>query len=172
MLKSIGNRVPKAGKELFLAPDAWVIGDVEVGDNVSIFFGAVLRGDILPIRVGSGTNIQEHSILHTSQGRTPTLVGEMVTIGHRAIIHGASVGDRSIIGMGSIILDEAVIGEESIVGAGSVVTTKKVFPPRSMIIGSPAKVVRSLTDEEVLFLKQSAANYIEAGKFYQSISWD
>ena len=167
MIIPYGTTHPRIGERLFLAPGAWVIGDCDIGDDVSIFFGSVLRGDILPIRIGKRTNIQEHSIIHTSNGRIPTTVGEEVTIGHRSLLHGCTVGDRVLVGMGSILLDECVIGEDSVIGAGSLVTEGKAFPPRSMIFGSPAKLVRELRSEEVEYLRTSANRYVEVGRRYR-----
>lgn len=166
MILTLGGKKPDIGRNCFIAPDAWTIGDVVLGDEVTIMFGAVLRGDILPIRIGSRTNIQEHSLLHTSNGRTPTIVGEEVTVGHRAIIHGAKVGNRCLIGMGSIILDEAVIEDECVIGAGSVVTEGKRIPARSLVLGVPGKVIRSLSDDEVAFLSRSAEGYVRTGKLF------
>ena len=166
------DTTPQLGAEVFIAPDAWVIGDVTLGDNVSIFFGSVLRGDLLPITVGRGTNIQEHSLLHTTTGRTPTIVGEEVTVGHRAIIHGASVGNRCIIGMGATLLDEAVVEDECIIAAGSLVTSKTRIAAQSMVMGIPAKVVRSLTAEEISFLKESAHDYLMTGRDYLAMDLD
>ncbi len=157
---------PAYGRHVFVARDAWVIDEVDLGDEVSVLFGSVLRGDILPIRVGARTNIQEHTVIHTSKGRTPSELGAEVTVGHRALIHGARVEDRCLIGMGSILLDEAVIGEECVVGAGSLVTEGKRFPPRSLILGSPAKVIRTLTGDELRFLSVSAERYVRVGAEY------
>jgi carbonic anhydrase/acetyltransferase-like protein (isoleucine patch superfamily) len=157
---------PKLGKRVFVAKDAWVIDQVELGDEVTVLFGAVLRGDILPIRIGARSNVQDRAIIHTSHGRTPSEIGSEVTIGHGAIIHGAKVGDRVLVGMGSILLDQAVIAEESVVGAGSLVTEGKQFPPRSLILGSPAKVVRQLNEKELEFLKISADRYAKVGLEY------
>lgn len=158
---------PAIGENLFLAPDAWIIGKTEIGNNVSIFFGAVLRGDINNVKVGSGSNIQEHSVLHTSYGLGDVTVGEDVTVGHRAILHGCKVADRCIIGMNSVLLDNAEIGEDSIVGAHSLISMGKKFPPRSLIFGSPAKFIRELSDEELLSIKHSAARYREKGAWYK-----
>ena len=166
MIKSFGEKTPSFGEEVFVAPDAWVIGDVSIGSHVSIFFHAVLRGDILPISIGSGTNIQEHAMIHTSHGRTPTVVGENCTIGHRAIVHGCSLGDRVLVGMGAIILDETEIGDECIIAAGAVVPEGKKIPPRSLVMGVPGKVVRELGEEDLKYLEDSARGYIEAGKLY------
>jgi len=157
---------PQFGHRVFVAKDSQVIDLVTLGDDVTVLFGAVLRGDILPITVGSRTNFQEHCVVHTSKGRIPTQIGNGVTVGHRALIHGAVVEDRCLIGMGSIILDEAIIPEESVVGAGALVTEGKRFPPRSLIIGSPAKAVRTLTEEEIKFLTISADRYVKVGMEY------
>jgi carbonic anhydrase/acetyltransferase-like protein (isoleucine patch superfamily) len=157
---------PKFGQRVFVAKDAQIIDLVELDDDVTILFGAVLRGDILPITVGKRSNLQEHCVVHTSRGRIPTIIGSEVTVGHRALIHGAVVEDRCLIGMGSIILDEARIQTESVVGAGALVTEGKTFPPRSLIIGSPAKAVRQLTEEEIRFLTISADRYVKVGSEY------
>jgi len=157
---------PTFGKRVFIASDAQVIDLVSLGDDVTILFGVVLRGDILPIKIGARSNVQEHSVIHTSKGRIPTEIGEDVTIGHRALIHGAVVEDRCLIGMGSIILDEAIIPSECIVGAGSLVTEGKRFAPRSLILGTPAKAVRALSDEEIKFLTVSAERYVKVGTEY------
>jgi carbonic anhydrase/acetyltransferase-like protein (isoleucine patch superfamily) len=160
---------PKIAENVFVAPSSWVIGNVSIEENCSIFFGAVLRGDILPISIGKGTNIQEHSMIHTTHGRSPTFIGEQVTVGHRAIVHGASVGNRCLIGMGSIILDEASIGDESIVAAGTIVTEGKTFPPRSMIMGTPGKVVREITDEDLANILRGTNSYVKLAAKYRGI---
>ncbi|MCB0345471.1 MAG: gamma carbonic anhydrase family protein [Bdellovibrionales bacterium] len=166
MILDLNGIEPQLGKDVFIAPNAWVIGDAILGDNVSVFFGAVLRGDILQIKVGSKTNIQEHALLHTSHGRAPTIVGEEVTIGHRAIVHGCTVGDRSLVGMGATILDEAEIGEECVIGANSLILEGAKIPPRSLVVGSPGKVIRQLDDAAVAGLRESAATYVETGRMF------
>ena len=160
-----GN-VPRVDSSCFIAPDAWIIGDVEIGSDSSVFFYSVLRGDIQPIRIGSRTNIQEHSLIHTSHGMSPVIIGDDVTVGHRAILHGCKVGNNSLIGMGETVLDNAIIGEDSIIGAHSLVTKGTIIPPRSMVVGTPAKVVRSLTAEERSSLKESANHYVELANKY------
>lgn len=160
---------PTIHESAWVASDAWIIGDVCLEPEVSVFFGAVVRGDIMPIRVGKQTNIQEHSMLHTSYGRGACIVGEQVTIGHRAILHGCTVEDRCLIGMGAIVLDDAIIGEGSLVGAGAVVTEGKKFPPRSLILGTPAKVVRELTDSDFEGILKNAANYVIKGAEYSKL---
>jgi len=163
------HRIPVVAQSAWVAPDAWVIGDTTVAEQVSIFFGAVLRGDIEPIRVGAGTNIQEGALLHTSTGLTPCVVGQNVTIGHRAIIHGCTVGDSCIIGMGATILDGAVIEERCLIGANSLVTMNTRIPAGSLVLGSPAKVVRALTAAELEQLADSAAHYQKLGAEYQRL---
>ena len=169
MIIEFDNQKPKIANNVFLAPNSTIIGDVKIDEDSSVFFNAVLRGDILPIIVGKGTNIQEHAMIHTSHGRAPAEIGNDVTIGHRAIIHGASIGNRCLIGMGSIILDEAKIGDESIVGAGTVVTEGKTFPPRSLILGTPGKVVRELSDEDVENILRNAHSYVKLASKYNKI---
>jgi len=163
------EKTPAVSASAFVAPDAWIIGDTTIGDNVSIFFNAVLRGDIQSIKVGRGTNLQEHTLVHTSHGMSPVLIGEDVTVGHRAIIHGCSIGDRCLIGMGATVLDNAEIGEECIIGAHTLVPKGMKIPRRSLVIGTPAKVVRALTEDEIESLGASARGYQELGATYASI---
>ena len=148
---------------IFIAPDAHVIGDCRLGADVSIWFGAVLRGDNEPIIIGNRSNIQEGAVLHTDPG-FPLEIGEECTIGHRAILHGCVIGDGSLIGMGSTILNGARIGRGCLVGANSLVTEGKEFPDYSLIVGSPAKAIRTLDEDAVAKLRQSADNYVRNGK--------
>ena len=141
---------------IYVAPGAVVTGQVELADKVNLWYGAVLRGDSGEITVGEGTNIQEHCILHEK-----TQVGAYCTVGHRAILHGCTIGEETLIGMGSIVLNGAKIGKRCMVGAGSLVTGKMDAPEGSLILGSPAKVVRPLTKEEMAALKEDALQYIE-----------
>ena len=131
-----------------LSPHATVCGDVAIGAETSVFAGTQIRGDCAPIRVGAGTNIQENSVLHVSVG-CPLTVGDNVTVGHGVVLHGCTICDNVLVGMGSIVMDDAVIGSDCIIGAGSLVTQRKQFPPRTLIMGSPARAVRELTDEEI-----------------------
>ncbi|CDZ33737.1 gamma carbonic anhydrase family protein [Neorhizobium galegae] len=160
-LYALGEFEPKTpGPDRFwLAPDATVIGKVELGEDVGIWFGSVLRGDNEPIVVGKGTNIQEGVMIHTDP-RYPVEIGENCTIGHHAIIHGCTIGDNSLVGMGATILNGAKIGRNCLVGANALVTEGKEFPDNSLIVGSPAKVMRVLDDEAVEKLKQSAVRYV------------
>ncbi|WP_105430306.1 gamma carbonic anhydrase family protein [Neorhizobium sp. T6_25] len=158
---ALGEFKPKTpGPDRFwLAPDAIIIGKVDLGEDVGIWFGSVLRGDNEPIVVGKGSNIQEGVMIHTDP-RYPATIGENCTIGHHAIIHGCSIGDNSLVGMGATILNGAKIGRNCLVGANALVTEGKEFPDNSLIVGSPAKVMRVLDDEAVEKLKQSAVRYV------------
>ena len=151
--------LPDAGS-FWVAPDAHVVGRVTLGVDVGIWFGAVLRGDRDTIRVGAGTNVQEGAMLHTDPG-FPLTVGAGCTIGHHAIVHGCTVGDNVLVGMGATIMNGAVIGPDSVVGAGALVTEGKTYPARSLIVGSPAKALRTLDDAAVAKLHLSAAAYVE-----------
>jgi carbonic anhydrase/acetyltransferase-like protein (isoleucine patch superfamily) len=164
-LYALGEFEPKtpAPDRFWLAPDATVIGKVELGEDVGIWFGAVLRGDNEPITVGAGTNIQEGTMIHTDPA-FPVTIGENCTIGHHAIIHGCTIGDNSLVGMGATILNGARIGNNCLVGANALVTEGKSFPDNSLIVGSPAKAIRMLDDEAVAKLKDSALRYVENWK--------
>lgn len=144
---------------VWIAPDASVIGRVTIGRNVGIWFGAALRGDTEPIRIGDDTNVQEHAIMHTDPG-CPLTIGKGCTIGHRALLHGCTIGDNSLIGMGAIVLNRARIGNNCLVGAGALVTEGKEFPDGSLIVGSPAKAVRVLDEAAIERLRMSAAHYV------------
>jgi carbonic anhydrase/acetyltransferase-like protein (isoleucine patch superfamily) len=151
----------------YCAPGVMVIGNVSLARDVNIWPYAVLRGDNEPITIGEGSNIQEHAMLHTDPG-CPLMVGKFCTIGHRAILHGCTIGDNSLVGMGAIILNGAVIGNNCLVGAGALVTEGKKFPDGSLIVGSPARVVRSLDDETINQLKLSALHYVANGKRFKA----
>lgn len=144
----------------WVAPDATVIGNVTIGRNVGVWFGTVIRGDNEPIRIGADTNIQEHVVIHTDAG-FPLDIAQGCTIGHRAMLHGCTVGANSLVGIGAIVLNGARIGRNSLVGAGALVTEGKEFPDGSLIVGSPARAVRSLDDKAVAMLKWSAAHYVQ-----------
>lgn len=162
------NWKPKLGSKTWIAPSADIIGNITIGKDVSIWFGCVVRGDVHYIKIGDRTSIQDLSMIHVTHYKkddmsdgNPTVIGNDVTVGHRVMLHGCTIEDACLIGMSATILDGAVIGKESIVGANSLITKNKVFPPRSLIMGSPAKVVRSLTDGEVQELYASASRYVE-----------
>ena len=152
-------------ESVFLGPGAVVVGEVYLAEGCGVWFNATIRGDNEPITIGAQSNVQECAVMHVDPG-FPITIGEGVTIGHGAIIHGATVHNNTVIGMGSIILNGAVIGENSIVGAGALVTQGKEFPPGSLIIGSPAKAVRELTDEEIEANRRSSRNYAERAKHF------
>jgi carbonic anhydrase/acetyltransferase-like protein (isoleucine patch superfamily) len=168
MLYDLGHhRVTTAGDAFFIAPSAAVIGRVTLGRDANIWFGAVLRGDTNTITIGESTNVQDNAVIHIDSD-APAVIGNEVTIGHSAVVHGCRVGDRSLIGIGATILSHAVIGKYCIVGAGALITERKEFPDRSVIIGSPAKRFRDVTDEEMQMLIASAAHYVELGKRYRA----
>ena len=150
---------PTVAESAWVADSAQVMGDVVLGEQVGIWFGVVARGDTAPIRIGARTNIQDLSVLHADVGM-PLTIGSGVTVGHKAMLHGCTVGDDSLIGIGAVVLNGAKIGKGCLVGAGALVTEGKEFPDGSMIIGSPAKVVRSLTPEQLQGLRQSADHYV------------
>jgi len=157
-LDGISPELPGEGR-CWIAPDARVIGKVTLGDEVGIWFGAVLRGDNERITVGARTNIQEHSILHTDMG-FPLTIGAGCTIGHRAILHGCTIGENSLIGMGAILLNGARIGANCVVGAGALVPEGREVPDGSLVVGMPGKVIRSLDEAAIEKLRQSAAGYV------------
>ena len=152
--------MPVVHPSVFVDESAQVIGDVEIGAESSVWMNAVIRGDVHRIRIGRRTNVQDGSVIHVMHETHPTSVGDGVTIGHGAIVHGCTVSDRVLVGMGAILLNGAVIGSDSIVAAGSLVTENFVVPPRSLVMGSPARVRRALGDEEVRFVLESAENYV------------
>jgi carbonic anhydrase/acetyltransferase-like protein (isoleucine patch superfamily) len=159
-LYQYGDRIPSVHESVFVAPNASVIGSVVLSENVSVWFGATIRGDNDIITMGRNSNVQEGAVLHTDPGIALT-VGENVTIGHQAMLHGCTIGDGSLIGIQAVILNGAVIGKGCLVGAGAIVTERKVFPDRSLILGAPARVVRELSDEDVANLLKSAASYVD-----------
>ncbi len=172
MLIEFKGKSPKLGQNVFVAEGARLIGEVELGDESSVWFNCVLRGDVNFIKVGKRSNIQDLTTIHVwhkefnadgslKDAGFPTIIGDDVTIGHNCVIHACTIKDRVLVGMNAVIMDDALIAEDSIVGAGSVVTKGKKFPPRSLILGNPAKFVRELKNEEVEFLKISASNYVK-----------
>jgi carbonic anhydrase/acetyltransferase-like protein (isoleucine patch superfamily) len=151
---------PTLGRDVWVADSASVIGDVVLGDEASIWFGAAVRGDYMPIRIGARTNIQDNAVVHITHETAATTIGDDVTVGHGAIVHGATVGNLCLIGMGAIVLDGAVIGEGSFIAAGALVTPGTILPARSFVIGRPGKVVRQVDDALYAWLAESASNYV------------
>jgi carbonic anhydrase/acetyltransferase-like protein (isoleucine patch superfamily) len=164
-LYEIDGANPRLGEGAWVAPSADLIGDVHLGARASVWFGAVIRADNTPILLGEETNFQDGAIGHSDPG-APLTVGARVTVGHQAILHGCTVEDEALIGMGARVLNGAVIGAQCIVGAGALVTEGKIFEPRSLIVGSPARAIRSLTDEQVAMLRLSATHYAEKAARY------
>ena len=168
MIYSLGNkRLNKDNLDFWVAPNAVIIGDVSLKKNASVWFGAILRGDNDPIVLGENSNIQDNSVCHTDDGM-PLIIGDNVTVGHKVILHSCTVGDNSLIGMGSTVLNKAKIGNNCLVGANALVTEGKEFPDNSLIVGSPAKVKRELTDMEKKIIELSALHYVENMKRYRS----
>ncbi|MFL6758188.1 MAG: gamma carbonic anhydrase family protein [Sphingomicrobium sp.] len=168
-LYAIDGIAPQLGEGAWAAPSADLIGDVRLGPRASVWFGAVIRADNTPILLGEESNFQDGAVGHSDPG-APLTIGARVTVGHQAILHGCTVEDEALIGMGARILNGAVIGSKCIVGAGALVTEGKIFEPRCLIVGSPARAIRTLTDEQVALLRLSAAHYAEkAARYAESL---
>lgn len=166
MIRPFLDAYPSFDDSNFIAPSAEVIGDVTLGARASIWFNTTVRGDVNWIRIGEDSNVQDNTVVHVTNRVAPTEIGARVTIGHSAVVHGCTVEDDVLVGMGAIILDHAVIGHDSIVGARALVTARTIVPPRSLVLGSPARVVRALTDEEVASIRTYADNYLHYGRIY------
>lgn len=160
--------LPRIGERVFLAENASIIGDVEIGDDSSIWYGTVVRGDVHYIRIGQRTNIQDNCVVHVTNGVWPTTVGDDVSIGHGVIVHGCTIARGCLIGMGSILLDGCVIGEEALIGAGAVVPEGMEVPPRSLVLGVPGKVRRELTEAELDRVRKNSRYYLEYKETYRS----
>ena len=166
MIKPYKNNLPQVAEQVYLAENASVIGNVTLGMRASVWFGTVIRGDNAAITIGEDTNIQDNSTLHCAPDM-PLRVGARVTVGHNVVLHSCTVEDDCLIGMGAVIMNRAVIGKNSIVGAGALVTEGKVFPENSLIVGSPAKVKRQLTEADLAAIRESAAEYLQLAKEYE-----
>lgn len=166
MIRAFQGTLPKIPESCFIEETAVVIGDVVMGEECSVWFHAVIRGDVNYIRIGDRTNVQDLSMLHVTHDTHPLVIGSEVTIGHHVVLHGCTIEDRVLVGMGAIVMDGAVIGEGSIVGAGALVTEGTIVPPKSLILGSPAKVKRPVTDKELAWIKESADNYVRYARTY------
>ena len=168
MIKKFRGKSPVIPDSCYISESVNLIGDVTLGENVSLWFGTVVRGDMHFITIGNRSNIQDNSVIHVTTDISPTRIGSEVTVGHNAIIHGATIEDRCLIGMGAIIMDDVVVGEGSIVGAGSVVPPNMIIPPRSLLVGLPAKIVRQTTDEELEMIIERAQHYIDFSRKYNN----
>lgn len=154
----------------YVAPSADVIGDVVLGDEASVWYNATLRGDVNWIRIGARSNVQDNAVVHVSNKVAPTRIGSEVTVGHSAVVHGCTIHDRVLVGMGAVIMDNAVIGSDVLIGARALVTGGVKIPPRTLVLGSPAKVVRSLTDAEVAKVARYAARYVTYSAIYRGVA--
>lgn len=166
MIYRLDDVTPKLGEGVFIAPNASVIGDVVLGDEASVWFGVVIRGDVMPIRIGARTNVQDNTVVHVTKGTASTTVGTDVTIGHSAIIHGCTIGDGCLVGMGSIVLDGAILEDEVFIAAGSLVSPGTRMPARSLALGRPARVVRKLTDADLASMREAASSYVQNARAF------
>jgi carbonic anhydrase/acetyltransferase-like protein (isoleucine patch superfamily) len=167
VILALPGKAPRVGARGFVAPNATVVGDVVLGDDVSVWFGAVLRGDVERLTVGAGSNVQDNSVLHADPG-APLVLGAGVTVGHMVMLHGCHVGDHSLVGIGSVVMNHARIGANCLVGARSLVTEGKAFPDGVLIIGAPARVIRELTATEIAGLRASAERYVQRAAEYRA----
>lgn len=163
------GKSPVIAEDAFVAPNTSLIGDVHIGSQASVWFGTTLRGDVQPIRIGARTSIQDNTMVHATDGWVPTIVGEDCVVGHGVILHGCTIGNRVLVGMGAIVMDGAVIGDDVIIGAGALVTTKTQIPSGSMVLGSPAKVKRELTDAQKAGILEGSAHYQRKTAEYREI---
>ena len=161
MIRSFNGIEPKIHETAFVTNDAIVIGDVEIGEDSSVWFGSVVRGDVNYIRIGARTNIQDATVIHVSSRTHPTILEDEITVGHRVTLHGCHVESGCLIGIGSMLMDGVRVGAQALVGAGSLLTPGTQIPPRSLVLGSPARVKRELTEDELKFLDRSWRNYVE-----------
>jgi carbonic anhydrase/acetyltransferase-like protein (isoleucine patch superfamily) len=160
MVIPVNGIYPKLHNSVWVAPNATIIGDVEIGEKSSVWFNTVIRGDVFKVKIGRETNVQDSCVIHGTYKKCGTILGDRVTIGHQVIMHGCEIKEGTLVGMGSIIMDQVVIGKHCLVGAGSLVTEGSVFEEGSLIIGRPAKVKRKLSPDELKHLEQSADNYL------------
>ncbi|MEJ5172882.1 MAG: gamma carbonic anhydrase family protein [Hydrogenothermaceae bacterium] len=166
IIKPFKGKYPKIHPTAFIAENAVIIGDVEIGEDCSIWYNVVIRGDVNYIRIGDRTNIQDGTIIHVDHKRYPTIIGSNVTIGHNVMIHACTIEDYCLIGMSSTVMDGVVVGKQSIIGAGALVTPGKIIEQQSLWAGVPAKFVRKLTEEELSWLEKSAENYVKYKNVY------
>ncbi len=162
---------PRLHPSVLVMDGSTVIGDVEMGEGSSLWPGAVVRGDVCHVRIGARTNIQDGAVVHVTTDTNPALVGDDVTVGHRAVLHGCTIRERSLVGIGAIVLDGAVVGPDALVGAGTIVTPGAVVPPGTLFLGAPGRVKRALTGDEKASLRSSAAHYVELAARYRADGW-
>ncbi len=167
MIRQFNSILPKVDPTVFIADDAVVIGDVEIGEDSSVWFGSVIRGDVNFIRIGARTNIQDATIIHVSSKTHSTVLDDEITVGHRVVLHGCHIESGCLIGIGSIVMDGVRVGRNSLVAAGSLLTPGTQIPPRSLVLGSPARVKRELNDDEIAYLDRSWRNYVELKRKYE-----
>lgn len=164
MIEAVNGKTPVLHRNVFVAPDAWVLGDVELGDEVSIWYGSILRGDINSIKVGARSNVQDQSIFHVGHKGQGVVVGEEVVIGHRVTLHACTIEDRALIGIGAVVLDGALVGEGAMVAAGAVVAPRSVIPAGTLAMGIPAKPVRQVTDRERASNQSACDRYVRVAR--------
>jgi len=168
MIRPYLDLTPRIDPSAWIASSADVIGDVEIGAESSIWYGTVVRGDVFPIRIGARTNVQDHCVLHVTHERYATVLHDDITIGHRVVLHGCTVESGALVGIGAIVLDQAVVGAGALVAAGSLVTPGTKIPPGMVVMGSPAKIVREVTDKERAWMEESARNYVGYAKHHHA----
>jgi carbonic anhydrase/acetyltransferase-like protein (isoleucine patch superfamily) len=170
MIRTFQGISPTIPSTCFIEETGIVIGDVVMGEDCSVWFHAVIRGDVHSIRIGHRTNIQDLCMLHVTHDTHPLIIGNDVTVGHHVVLHGCTIKDRVLVGMGAIIMDGAQVGEDSVIGAGALVTEGTTVPPKSLVLGSPAKVKRPVTDKELAWIRESSENYVKYARQYLSDS--
>jgi len=166
VIRTVGEAAPRIHPSAWVAPGAVVVGDVEIGSETSVWYGAVLRGDVHRVRVGARSNLQDHAVVHVTAGVHPTEIGDEVTVGHRAVVHGCRVEDGALVGIAATVLDGASVGEGALVAAGAVVTPGTRVPPGALVLGAPARVVRDLSDEERRLQRERALEYVETARVH------
>jgi len=163
IIKSFNGKSPKIHESVYISENVSIIGDVEIGENSSVWFGTVIRGDVCNIKIGKNSNVQDNAVIHVNYD-LPSILGDFVTVGHSAVIHGAVIGDFVLVGMGAIVLDNVKVGRNVIIAAGSVVPPRMEIPDGVMVMGVPAKIVRALREEEIEHIKKNALDYVELAK--------
>lgn len=168
MILGFKDKFPRIHETAYVTQDAIIIGDVEIGEDASIWFGSIVRGDVNYIRIGNKTNVQDGTVIHVSSRTHPTVLEDRITVGHRVTLHGCHVESGCLIGIGAILMDGVRVGANSLVGAGSLLTPGTQIPPNSLVIGSPARVKREITEDELAFLDRSWRNYVELKRLYET----